>query len=78
MIIQAVEDHDINLSESWMIGDGINDILAGNATGCKTILIGRMKCDLWRYLEEENAKPDFIAPNLYSASLIIEKEVRDW
>lgn len=77
MIIQAVEDHDINLSESWMIGDGINDILAGNAAGCKTILIGRMKCDLCRYLEEENAKPDFIAPNLYSASLIIEKEVRD-
>jgi len=77
MILQAVEDHNIDILKSWMIGDGINDIKAGNAAGCQTILIGRMKCDLCKYLEEENAKPDFIAPNLYSASLIIEKEVRD-
>ena len=77
MIFQAEKDNNIDLSKSWMIGDGINDIQAGNCAGCKTILIGRMKCDLCKHLEEEKAKPDFIAPNLYSASLIIEKEVRD-
>jgi D-glycero-D-manno-heptose 1,7-bisphosphate phosphatase len=77
MIFQAKKDHMINLSESWMIGDGINDIQAGKSAGCKTILIGLMKCDICKYLEEQNVKPDFIAPNLYSASLIIEKELRD-
>ena len=77
MILQAVENYDIDITKSWMIGDGINDIQAGNAAGCKTVLIGRMKCDLCKYLEEKNAKPDFITSNLYSASLIIEKEVRD-
>ena len=76
LIIQAAKDHFINLSKSWMIGDGINDIQAGKKAGCKTILIGRMKCDLCKILEDEGVRPDFIAPNLYKASLIIEREER--
>lgn len=76
MILQAAKDHDIDISKSWMIGDGINDIQAGLKAGCKTILIGRMKCDLCKILEDKEAKPDFIAANLYKASLITEKEER--
>lgn len=40
MILKAAEDFNIDLSESWMIGDGENDIKAGCNAGCKTILIG--------------------------------------
>lgn len=40
MLMKAAEDFNIDLSKSWMIGDGINDILAGKAAGCKTGLIG--------------------------------------
>ena len=76
MIFQAAKDHEIELKKSWMIGDGINDIQAGQVAGCKTILIGRMKCDLCKIMEEEGIKPNFIAPNLYKASLITEKEER--
>jgi len=76
MILRAAKDHDIDLSKSWMIGDGINDMQAGQAAGCKTIFIGRMKCDLCKIMEGEKVKPDFIAPNLYKASLITEKEER--
>ena len=76
MLLQAAKDHDIDLSKSWMIGDGINDIQAGQAAGCRTILIGRLKCDLCRIMEDEGAKPDFITPNLFKASLIIEREER--
>ena len=76
MLYTAAKEHNIDLSKSWMIGDGITDIQAGNLAGCKTILIGRMKCDLCKIMEDENIKPDFIAPNLYKASLIIEKEER--
>jgi len=76
MILQAANDHDIDISKSWMIGDGINDIQAGFQAGCKTILIGRMKCDLCRILEDEGVKPDYISANLYKASLITEKEGR--
>jgi len=76
MILQATKEHDIDLAKSWIIGDGINDIKAGQDAGCKTILIGRMKCDLCRIMEDEGAKPDHIVPNLFKASLIIEKEER--
>lgn len=40
MLLQAAEDFNIDLSESWMIGDGENDVLAGRNAGCHTALIG--------------------------------------
>lgn len=76
LILQAGKEYDIDFSDSWMIGDGVSDIKAGQTAGCKTILIGRMKCDLCELLDVEGAKPDFIAPNLFKASLIIEEEER--
>lgn len=36
MLIQASTDFNIDLSQSWMIGDSDNDILAGENAGCKT------------------------------------------
>ncbi len=41
----------------------------------KLFLLVRMKCDLCKIMEDEGVKPNFIAPNLYKASLIIEKEI---
>ena len=76
MLKKAAEEHNIDLSKSWMIGDGIIDIAAGQTAGCKTILIGRMKCDLCKIMEDENVKPDYIKPNLYKASLIIKNKER--
>ena len=76
MLQKAAEEHNIDLSKSWMIGDGIIDIAAGQTAGCKTILIGRMKCDLCKIMEDENVKPDYIKPNLYKASLIIKNKER--
>lgn len=40
MLLKAAEDFNIDLSQSWMIGDGESDIKAGKAAGCKTALIG--------------------------------------
>lgn len=40
MLLKAAEDFNIDLSQSWMIGDGENDILAGKSAGCRTALIG--------------------------------------
>lgn len=40
MLLRAAEDFNIDLSQSWMIGDGENDVKAGKAAGCKTALIG--------------------------------------
>ena len=40
MIFRAAEDYNIDLSLSWMVGDGKNDVLAGMNAGCKTALVG--------------------------------------
>ena len=40
LILQAAKDFNIDLSQSWMIGDGKNDVLCGKNAGCKTALIG--------------------------------------
>ena len=39
MLLRAAEDFNIDLSKSWMIGDGENDIKAGINAGCRTTLI---------------------------------------
>ena len=39
MLIKAAKDYNIDLKESWMIGDGLNDIEAGKAAGCRTALL---------------------------------------
>ena len=74
LLLQAAEEHDICLVRSWFIGDGLTDVQAGNKAGCKTILLGRMKCELCHLMEEQDARPDAIAPNLLSATQIVELE----
>lgn len=39
MLLKAAEDFNIDLSQSYMIGDGENDVEAGIAAGCKSVLI---------------------------------------
>ena len=40
LLLQAAKDFNIDLSQSWMIGDSENDVLSGKNAGCKTALIG--------------------------------------
>ena len=40
MLLAAARDYNIDLDNSWMIGDGENDIKAGKAAGCWTALLG--------------------------------------
>ena len=56
MLFQAAADYNIDLSQSWMIGDGENDVRAGKAAGCKTALIGAGEND-----------QDLVAENLLEA-----------
>lgn len=39
MLIKAAEEFNIDLNSSYMVGDGENDVMAGLAAGCKSILI---------------------------------------
>ena len=42
LLTRAATEFNINLGDSWMIGDSKTDVDAGCAAGCKTALIGRM------------------------------------
>jgi D-glycero-D-manno-heptose 1,7-bisphosphate phosphatase len=39
MLEKAASDHQIDLKQSWMIGDRMSDIVAGHAAGCRSILL---------------------------------------
>lgn len=45
MLKAAEKDYNIDLSKSWMVGDGKNDVLAGLNAGVKPILISNDKYD---------------------------------
>ncbi|HXG24875.1 MAG TPA: D-glycero-beta-D-manno-heptose 1,7-bisphosphate 7-phosphatase [Chthonomonadales bacterium] len=39
MLLQAAKEHQIDLSQSWLVGDKPEDIACGAAAGCRTILV---------------------------------------
>lgn len=67
LILKAARRFSIDIQNSYMIGDNLTDIKAGKAAGCKTVLIGKQKCELCHLMQEENAVPDLIFPNLLEA-----------
>jgi len=73
LLLQAAKDLNLDLSQSWMIGDGLTDIQAGKSAGCQTILLGKMKCELCHLMDEQDARPDFIAPNLLEAANLVKR-----
>jgi D-glycero-D-manno-heptose 1,7-bisphosphate phosphatase len=40
MILQAAQKYNIDLSQSYMVGDDMRDVSAGKAAGCKTVFLG--------------------------------------
>ena len=66
MLLKAAREHGIDLRKSIMIGDTPGDILAGNAVGCKTVLV--------KNHEEEIDMPieaDFIVRDIWKAAQIL-------
>ncbi|MCL4369682.1 MAG: HAD family hydrolase [Chloroflexi bacterium] len=62
----------IDLGSSYMVGDGLTDVLAGKAVGCTTLFLGRHKCDICRLMEEMDAVPDGIATDLLGAVRLVQ------
>lgn len=68
LLLQAAKAFDLYLGQCYMVGDGLIDIKAGKNAGCKTLLIGRMKCELCDLMEGEKVRPDAIAGDLSSVA----------
>lgn len=65
LLFKAAKDFNIDLRESWMIGDGMIDVECGINGGCHTAYIGEKDIDV---------KPTIREKDLYSATKAILKE----
>ena len=64
LLLRAAEENDIDIGSSFFVGDALDDVKAGKAAGCKTILLGHVTTFLTRMMEEEGARPDYMLPSL--------------
>ncbi|MDG7007254.1 MAG: HAD family hydrolase [Nitrososphaerota archaeon] len=77
MLLQAAKDLDLDLANSFMIGDGLYDVGAGKAAGCKTILVANLNALLSRKMDETGTHPDFVARNVSEAADMVKKAGRE-
>jgi D-glycero-D-manno-heptose 1,7-bisphosphate phosphatase len=71
LLQEAKSDLGLDPSKSFSVGDSLIDIKAGKAAGFSTILIGSVKCDLCRLMDQEDAHPDHVAESLIKAVEVI-------
>jgi D-glycero-D-manno-heptose 1,7-bisphosphate phosphatase len=69
MILRVAAEHAIDLSRSWMVGDILDDIQAGRAAGCRTILIDNGNETEW--LLAPDREPHDRVPDLAAAARLI-------
>jgi len=65
MLLEAAEKFNIDLSQSYMVGDGKNDVEAGVAAGCKCVIIGDEDCDC---KDRFNSLLDFVNTTIYGGN----------
>jgi HAD superfamily hydrolase (TIGR01662 family) len=66
LLLWAAQQHGIDLSASWMVGDMLDDVEAGNRAGCRTLLIDNGNETVWRL--GPRRVPTQIVPDLYAAA----------
>lgn len=70
MIQTAIVDHRINPRQSWMVGDILHDVEAGNRAGCSTLLVDTGNETLWDQTIDERV-PLASMPSLLDAAKYI-------
>jgi D-glycero-D-manno-heptose 1,7-bisphosphate phosphatase len=61
LLLETAKRRDIDLSRSFMVGDRRRDIEAGNAAGCRTVLVGPSA-------QAIAPEPDYVADSLGTAA----------
>lgn len=74
LLLAASKEMQVDLPLSYMIGDGAVDIEAGKNAGCRTILIGKPKCDMCAILSEKGLSPEVISGSLLEAV----HKIKEW
>jgi D-sedoheptulose 7-phosphate isomerase len=71
LLLQAARELGINLPESYMVGDGIPDVLAGQRVGATTVFLSPRKPYVSDELALRGVKPDYMADGLPAAAELI-------
>ncbi|MGE5469789.1 MAG: D-glycero-alpha-D-manno-heptose-1,7-bisphosphate 7-phosphatase [Bacteroidota bacterium] len=66
MLLRAAAEHGIDLAASWMVGDILDDVEAGSAAGCRSVLLDVGSETEWR--PGAAREPDFVAGELSAAA----------
>jgi D-glycero-D-manno-heptose 1,7-bisphosphate phosphatase len=75
MLLRAADEHGIDLAQSWMVGDILNDIEAGRRAGCRTVLVDNGNETEWEM--SALRAPDLTAPDLYAAAAMIAAHIAE-
>ena len=78
MLLEAADDMNIDLNESWCIGNKSSDIEAGQRAGCKTVLVDgpSHQKESGSTIPSAKVTPDYKAVNMKEAVNIIKKHLR--
>ena len=69
LLLAAAKDLNIDLSQSYMVGDRWSDVEAGYAAGCQNFLVSK------GHFTNNSEIPFMQVSNLYEAALIMEKDL---
>jgi D-glycero-D-manno-heptose 1,7-bisphosphate phosphatase len=67
----AIKKYDLDIANSYFIGDGIVDMEAAKKVGCRSIFIGNVNSTITELFERKKIEPNHVASNLLEAINII-------
>ncbi|MBI4596886.1 MAG: HAD family hydrolase [Candidatus Omnitrophica bacterium] len=67
LILQAARERASEVRSSFMVGDGLVDVEAGQRAGCHTILVGHTSSLLTRVMKRKQLFPTYLAENFDEA-----------
>ncbi len=73
LLFRAAEDFNLDLADSFMVGDGFVDVKAGRSAGCMTVLVAHMTTLLTKMMEKQDGRPDYLVPSLKEVPALVEK-----
>lgn len=74
LLHRAAQELEIDLKSSYMIGDGLTDVMAGQSVGCRSVWVGNLKCEICREMDRYRVRPDFVAENLPDSLKFVEPD----
>ena len=66
LLEKAIHDFDIDIKDSFLIGDRMIDVEAGHKMGLKTVLVPEDKEKIKIEMKNSNVKADFVCGDFYS------------